>query len=392
VTRAPGAASFPWRLFQELRQRGFALGPAEYDALLQAVRAGFGWESSDALLDLCCALWAKSPREREIVADLFDQLGAPRWSLAELSLGEGATPLPAPVSQPAPAEPPLPMAAPSAPVIAPSPGTGAGLPPITLDGIDLPARSFVLVPQHPLGYREAAQAWRRLRRPARQGPAIDLDVEATVERRCRTGLPSPPVMVSRRGNAARLVALVDREGSMAPFHAFVGDVCAALRQAASLQRADVYYFHDTPAGVIDEAPLDDLSREITPTLDRVLDRIEPLEGATVYRDPEMFSPRPVADVLADRDGGDAVVVISDAGAARGSYDVRRLLETVAFLKALRARTTRYAWLNPMPRDRWSGTTAAQVARHAPMFPLDARGMRSVVDALRGKVPALERPL
>jgi uncharacterized protein with von Willebrand factor type A (vWA) domain len=106
----------------------------------------------------------------------------------------------------------------------------------------------------------------------------------------------------------------------------------------------------------------------------------------------MFSPHPVADVLDDREGGDAVVVISDAGAARGSYDVRRLLETVAFLKAMRARTTHYAWLNPMPRERWSGSTAAQVARHVPMFPLDARGMRSVVDALRGKVPALERPL
>ncbi len=86
------------------------------------------------------------------------------------------------------------------------------------------------------------------------------------------------------------------------------------------------------------------------------------------------------------------MLIGDAGAARGRYNVIRLLNTVAFVKALRAYTTRYVWLNPLPSTRWTTSTAAQIARHVPMLPMDQLGMYQAVNILRGHAYVLERAL
>lgn len=77
------APEFLWTLFKQLRRRHFPLGPDDYEALRQALRAGFGWSSREALRDLCCALWTKSKREKEILEALFDQFDVAVWQLSE---------------------------------------------------------------------------------------------------------------------------------------------------------------------------------------------------------------------------------------------------------------------------------------------------------------------
>ena len=86
------------------------------------------------------------------------------------------------------------------------------------------------------------------------------------------------------------------------------------------------------------------------------------------------------------------MLLSDAGAARGHYDLLRLLDTVAFFKAVRAYSTQYVWLNPLPRRYWLRSTAAQIARHIPMFPMDRTGMYHAVNVLRGHTYRIERPI
>ena len=90
--------------------------------------------------------------------------------------------------------------------------------------------------------------------------------------------------------------------------------------------------------------------------------------------------------------------MSDGGAARQHYNVLRLLDTLAFLKALRIYTSTVIWLNPLPpretqiSDYWVNTTAAQIARHIPMFPLNRRGLYQAINVLRGQVYSVECPL
>ncbi|GIF75193.1 VWA domain-containing protein [Asanoa siamensis] len=377
--------SFVPPLVQALRRRGLPLGVDDLQDLRVALLAGFGLSSTEAFQELCVSLWAKSPEEAATVRAVFARTRIPVWTAR---LSTGVLPVdPAPGDPVVPAgPPPLDPEPPPPPLLRPVTGTAAGAPPRS--GSRDPA--LLLVPQYPVSERAVAQVWRRLRRRVRSGPATVLDVTATVDRRARTGVAVAPVLVPPRRNAARLLLLVDRDGSMAPYHGYVDHVTRAIRHAARLDVLTVVYFHDVP-GHGDRAVLADTAPD-TAHLDAVLPRVEPLVGGTVYADPALAEPVDLAALLERVTPTTAVAVVSDAGAARGSLDTTRLLDVVALAKAVTQRRATLAWLNPVPRARWRRTTAALIARHVPMHALDLPGMYRAVDALRGRHPVVERPL
>ncbi len=391
-----GPEVFVWTLFQQLVRRGFPLGPEEYEALRDALRAGFGWSSRRELREVCCALWAKSLDERAVAAALFDQHVVSDWSFGlQTAQFDDAAPGPDADEQVIPLEvgnvPPVqPEEVETA--ATPATATAGRLPPMTLG--ERPALPFAhtFLPQYPVDYRTVAQAWRRLRWPIREGPATELDVAATVQQRSRQGVASPPMLRPRRRNRAELLMLVDRQGSMAPFHSYVDMVCRSIAQAGRLRQVGLYYFHDAPLEGTDPALLERLSGTLFPSLDPVLAEVPVLGRGELFEDQELLSPQPIAAVLASHAEGAAVVILSDGGAARGRYDLLRLLDTVAFLKGLRAFTSRIVWLNPLPAAAWKGTTAAQLARHLPMFSMERDGMHRAVNVLRGQPFPVEKAL
>ncbi|WP_216669968.1 hypothetical protein [Brasilonema sennae] len=267
----------------------------------------------------------------------------------------------------------------------------SGLPPIFLKDVQLLERRFIFVPQFPLTYREVAQTWRRLRRPVRVGPATELDVESTIMRRCQQVFAASVVLRPRRRNVARLLMLVDRQGSMTPFHRFCEEVCRAIQQAGRLEETAIYYFHNVPAEGADEQVLEPLGKELFPVLDSILPQITPLKTGYLYEDSDLLSPIALEEVLQKYAADAFVVMISDAGAVRKCYNVVRLLDTISFIKALRAYTLNYVWLNPLPKSYWKDNTAAQIARHVPMFPLNREGIYQAVNVLRGQQYNLEKP-
>ena len=382
---------FLWTLFQQLRRRGFALGPEEYEAVRSALHAGFGWSSRRELREVCSTLWAKSRDERAVVAALFDQ-HVTNWDLDAGAVGTdgelwpvtGEGPMPDGLDLVSPEQEPEDLV--------PQMASMGGLPPLTLSEMPALAYQHVFLPQYPVSFRAVAQAWRRLRWPVREGPATELDVDATIQRRCDLGVVSPPVLRPRRRNRAKLLLLVDRQGSMAPFHSYVDEVCRAIRGAGRLRQVDLFYFHDTPLEGADSSVLEPLRGQLFPSLDPVLAEVPTLTQGTLMSDPELMSPISMRDVVSEHGRGAAVVILGDGGAARGRYDVLRLLDTVAFLKGAKQWSDRLVWLNPLPPAAWPGSTAAEIARHVPMFPMDRDGMYRAVNVLRGQPFALEKPL
>jgi uncharacterized protein with von Willebrand factor type A (vWA) domain len=390
---------FIWALFQQLVRRNFAIGLEEYGSVVHALRAGFGWSSREELKQVLCALWATSRDEAAVVSALFDHYEVAEWNLAgpelpraddrpeedsDTSVTSAGLESTAEVS-----DPPAPVAP-----VSPEPAVAAAsrLPPLRSDEMPRLPYSHVFLPQYPVSYRHIAQTWRRLRWPLREGPAIELDVNATVARRSRLGVGSPPVLRPRRRNQAHLLLLVDRKGSMAPFHSYVNEVCTAIAQAGRLGRMGLFYFHDTPLEGTDLSVLGPLEGQLFPSLDPILGDVPALKRGEFYSDPELLDPHPAESVLSKWTRGTAIVVISDAGAARGRLDVVRLLDSIASLKTLLALSNRLVWLNPMPMSSWARSTSKQIARHVPMFPMDRDGMHRAVNVLRGQPFVLERPL
>lgn len=402
------------RLFETLRRRyRLTLGIDDVAALRQAMLAGFGISSRAQLRELCCLLWAKSLAERQVLMACFDQLELPDWNLpAERRAAPPAEPAPSPPagaalapslegSEPSPApvesdqiaappkETPPEVARPAQDPVMRTQAEGS--PELPAQAQDFAGASFVFVPQFAVTQREIAQIWRRLRRPERLGPPIELDIAATLASRTRQGSTSlvfvPPVR-----NASRVLLLVDRDGSMNPFHRISDHITEAICRSARFQEVCVAYFRNTPAQGADDAILEQIADELFPRLDQVLPLIKPLEAGFLFRDPALSAIVPTATVLQRCAERAAVVIISDGGAARGRLDIPRLIEIVGFLKALRQRAARFVWLNPLPQHYWRRGNAAQLRRHVPMFGLSRAALHQAVAVLRGKPIAIERPV
>jgi hypothetical protein len=220
---------------------------------------------------------------------------------------------------------------------------------------ELPRKRFVLSADYlPVTQRQMKQSWRHLRQMVREGMATELDMEGTVRRIARDGILLHPVMRPPRMNRTELVLLLDQDGSMVPFHALSLRLAETAQRGGRLGQSGIFYFHNCPVDYL-------------------------------YHDAWHQTAEPLLDVLAKfRRDRTVVLIFSDAGAARGGMNVKRVALTIAFLKRLKRYSRHVAWLNPMPKPRWTGTTADEIARYVPMFEGTRQGLDQAIEALRGR--------
>ncbi|NMG20528.1 hypothetical protein [Brasilonema bromeliae] len=355
-------------LFTQLREAGLSLGINEYYLVLRALQEGFGTVDQEALAELCRTLWVKSQDEEHLFNYHFQQVIAKSTNTA-------------PVSSPATTSSEKPVVSNSTTVDSGSAPTSeldkttpASVPVsselmqvedeiqvaeavqiTTQRDEDITVNRFTQTDEYfPVTRRQMKQSWRHLRRLVRKGLPTELDVEATIERVVQQGVLLEPVLVPHRVNRTELLLLIDHKGSMVPFHALSQRLVETAQRGGRLGGAGTYYFHNCPTRYL-------------------------------YQDPTRQKAESVADVLAQlRPERSAVLIFSDAGAARGGFSIERLELTQKFLDQLKQRVRYVTWLNPMAKERWFGTTAGEIARLVPMFEFSRQGLDGAIDVLRGR--------
>lgn len=217
-----------------------------------------------------------------------------------------------------------------------------------------PLKGFIQITEYPpVTRRQMKQNWRYLRRMLREGVPTELDVEATVERISREGVLLEPAIAPRRINRTKLLLLIDQDGSMIPFKNVSHQLAETAIRGGRLEQTDIYYFHNCPMDYL-------------------------------YQDRYYQMAKKIEDVFTCLNSHYAsLLVFSDAGAARGGFNPERLEVTAEFLKQLRQQVRHFAWLNPMPRDHWFGTTADKISQLVPMFELSRQGLYNAIAVLRG---------
>ena len=344
------------RAFLRLRSSGFQLGVSEYMAALKAVEGGFA-ETAEALEQTLKLLWCHSLAEQSHFEPIWNSIQA------EINAQKRRKPpFPNPKKPPAPPQaPPQTVREPdplppqeSLPEKRPEPEL-ASLPiqaPYILSGDE--ERS---TPQayYPISRRSMVYNWRYLRRPVADGPLDVLDIAATIRQVTRQGFYLSPVYVRQERNKARLLLLLDQNGSMTPFHHFTRDLVETAKQESSLKPENVgaFYFQNVPI-------------------------------VSVYKDPYLTEPTPLSAVLSHCDNETSVLIVSDAGAARGYRTPDRVRGTARFLYQLKRSTSLIAWLNPMSAQRWIGSSAEIIANSVPMFQMDNDGLSNAIDVMRGQ--------
>jgi uncharacterized protein with von Willebrand factor type A (vWA) domain len=349
-------------VFLHLRRQGLPLGPRDFLDALRAFRKGFGLNDRAQLLWLCQTLWARSEEEGRQIALFFAAFPPPTPQEVETArkglLGaeaEGAWavetgPASAAAGKALPASPPH-----SGPktVVHFAAGGQPGLP-LPRPKIELNfSEPFVLNPSPLIALRYLIIAWRRYRVPMRTGPRTELDIPATIDDQSRSGRSAAPVLIAPRRNLARLTVLADASPSMLPWRSFAELLSQSLKQG-QLHDAASYHFSNLPED-------------------------------TLYRTVRLTRPLPLAEAE-NRHRGTPLLIFGDGGAARGYRNRERMADT----RALLARWSRIwrpiVWLNPMPRERWKGTSF-EVAVAAPTvacLPLGEAELIRAVDVLRGR--------
>jgi uncharacterized protein with von Willebrand factor type A (vWA) domain len=207
-----------------------------------------------------------------------------------------------------------------------------------------------------LDVRQIDVALRGLRQLGREGAQEELDLDDTVDETCKNAGELELVFHPPRRNRVKLTLLMDVGGSMDPFADLVSRLFTAASRAGRFARFRSYYFHNC-----------------------VYD--------TVYVDAKFRETVPVADLIAQTDRDEKLVIVGDAlmhpaellesGGAIYFYQQNRTAG-IEWLRRLAAHFRRTAWLNPEPSRFWPRTTAEVIGSIFPMWELSLDGLGAAV--------------
>jgi uncharacterized protein with von Willebrand factor type A (vWA) domain len=337
-------------LFLYLRDtRKFLLTPDQYHLLLSALDHGFGLSSREDLKNICFMLWVKAKPDSEIAQKFnqyfdayFNKIDAENQNIQESEKSEPVKP-----------EPIKPESEKSE---LPKPETVPDFlqPPIALKGGLLPKYKFninakftLAVTDFPITKRKIQRSFSYLRLPVRQGNLTEVDIDATVDKISEDGFLIAPVMIPRRINRAEVLLLIDVSNSMIPFF-LLSQLLVDNLQGTKLGKAEVYYFRNCP-------------------------------GEYLFYHPQRPGGKLTSEVLAKLHKQRTVVlIISDGGAARGGVNYERIELTWDFVDELNGCVRQVAWLNPVPENRWRGTSAQGISQVVKMYELDNSGLVAAV--------------
>jgi uncharacterized protein with von Willebrand factor type A (vWA) domain len=334
------------------------LGVDEYQAALKAVEAGFAQDET-AFVEMVQILWCHSRSQQNQLVPIWQDLQREAQKLKD--------PLPDRKDNIDPPDPKLPEQVkqqqpdpePLVREIEVQPKQEVASLPVQAPFIPIEREGILSLQNYfPLPRRSMVYGWRFLRRPVADGCKNVLDIPATIQGVTEQGYYLAPVYRRQQRNGARLLLLIDQNGSMMPFHRFARDLVETAREESLLQEENVqvFYFHNVPT-------------------------------SHVYQDLYLTSPVPIKEVLGQCDGDTSVLIVSDAGAARGYRRQERIQDTTRFLLQLQKQTRLIAWLNPMSRPRWVGSSAEILSYLVPMFQMDRFGFAEAIDVMRGLAKA-----
>ena len=358
-------------LFNRLRQKDIPVGISEYLLAIKMIQCRGAWQDIERLKRLLCLLWVKSLEDQYIFNQLFEELVRPE--LEKQLLEADKSPLPKidedstfppqetenldinsnPISQvsskvkkenkPQPNQPTN-----SIPLRDFSRKSLSEITPIKLRF----RKNYNLIPRLPITRREMTGIWRNLRSLQREGAPENLDVQGTINLFCKMGFFSGVVLQPSRKNQVKLVLLIDCEGSMSPFKLLIDTLQESIEKVGLLNQKNIFYFHNVPRGYL-------------------------------FTKPNLTKPLPIEEILSREIGNNSVVIVSDGGAARRTYDSERFHQTKEFIRQLSDKTYLYGWLNPVPEFQWRMTTAEDIATFIPMYSLNPQGLNDLVKILLG---------
>jgi uncharacterized protein with von Willebrand factor type A (vWA) domain len=211
-----------------------------------------------------------------------------------------------------------------------------------------------------IGTREMKMALRRLRKFARHGNDLELDMDGTIKSTAKNAGYLDIRMVPERSNAVKVIVLFDVGGSMDPYIKLCEELFSAIK--TEFKHLEYFYFHNS----IYESVWKDNRR----------------------RSQERFL---VQDIINKYSSDYKIIVVGDATMAPyeitnsgGSIEHWNEEPSVAWINRLTEHFNNMAWLNPVPDDHWDYSSSVCILRDLfedRMYPLTLKGLESAMGEL-----------
>ena len=397
---------------ERLRQNDFPVGVGEYERFLRALNISAGIDIDDYeiilqtlsehaalggannayprnyLLRLCKLLWLKPGQSARLFEDIFEETFALDFEKINKPTTEQDDQKNKPVSAKPEINIPEKKANPEA-IITDKPATGEKKPGGNLQtetsfdnivavriemGEDNTTQTIDMDPEEkefekskflltqnyvPLNRRKIQQELRKFSSFSKVERTSEVDIDKTIGNVVRQGFFNEVAYKINKKNIATVLVLVDHEGSMVAFDNLSENILSQL--GIFLQKGKkkkdttlkTYYFYNVWG--------------------KFLFKNKP---HTLYDDTDK-----ILKGIKNRHSG--VIIISDAGAARGTYNEKRINATKDMLQKLKGNCNRVAWLNPMPKRRWANTSAERIGENVAMFEASERGIKEMVQLFKG---------
>lgn len=212
-----------------------------------------------------------------------------------------------------------------------------------------------------IGTRNIKLALRRLRRFAREGAELELDLPDTVRSTADNGGYLDIRMVPERRNAVKVLLLLDVGGSMTVHTRTCEELFSAARD--EFKHLKHYYFHN--------CPYEELWRDNRRRRASAVDTSDLLNT---------YGPDYKLILV-----GDATMSPYEITVPGGSIEHWNAESGAAWLKRLLDAYPKAVWLNPTERRRWPATPSIEVIRELMsdrMYPLTLDGLDRATRALR----------
>ena len=215
-----------------------------------------------------------------------------------------------------------------------------------------------------LDVRQIRMALRKLRQLTRQGNAIELDIDGTIDETCRNAGEIELVYRPEKRNNVRLLLLMDVGGTMEPYYEPVSQLLTAMFGDRSLREFKAFYFHNCVYDLVGTSA--DLYRKDAITVASMLRKYDERWKLVIV--------------------GDAAMHPAELMQPRGNINHRRETATrgIDWLWKIREHFDRTVWINPDPEEQWDNSHTCKIIQELfPMYHLSVGGIAEAVGALVG---------
>lgn len=206
----------------------------------------------------------------------------------------------------------------------------------------------------PINKEILLNSWRNSHSTSKVITHHKIDIKETIKNIGQTGFFTEAVYQKLTVDNC-LIILVDVGGSMIAFHPLCIRIIETAQQSNFRGKLKIFYFRNVPY------------------------------YNKIYTQPSLIkstSLNPIANY--DHVSDNALLIISDAGAARGSKEIKRIQGTLNFLNKTNLIIKHLSWINPMPAKRWRRNTAHEISKIVDMFPATNLGIKKAIRNLSNK--------